>query len=119
MKNQNISEMAIQDQNGKIKGKINNIVYRESQGQQIMQIIPARVKQTYATKLSALEFGVASAQAKTLRRIFRSIYEEADGKMVGRLNAAVSACLRTDPLAVGERTLNDSDLGSLKGFQFN
>lgn len=111
--------MAIQDRNGKIKGKINNIVYRESQGQQIMQIIPARVKQTYATKLSALEFGVASAQAKTLRRVFRRVYEEADGKMAGRLNAAVAACLRTANLEVGERTLHDSDLDSLKGFQFN
>ncbi len=111
--------MAIQDRNGKIKGKINNIVYRESQGQQIMQIIPDRVKQTYATKLTALEFGVASAQAKTLRKTLRRMYEEADGKMVGRLNAAVSACLRTSPLEVGERTLHDSNLDSLKGFQFN
>ncbi len=111
--------MAIQDKNGKIRGKINNIVYRESKGQQIMQIIPARVKQTHATKLTALEFGVASAQAKTIRRALRNIYEVADGKMVGRLNAAVSACLRTGHLAVGERTLHDSNLDNLKGFQFN
>lgn len=111
--------MAIQGRNGKIKGKINNIVYRSLGGQQILQIAPSRVKQTYATKLGALEFGVASTHAKGLRMIFRKIYEESDGKMNGRLNAAVAACLRTSDKAVGERTLHDSNLDDLKGFQFN
>ncbi|MGK6350848.1 hypothetical protein [Parapedobacter sp. DT-150] len=111
--------MAIQDKNGKIRGKINNIVYRELGDKQVMQIAPARVKQTYATKLNAMEFGLASAQAKVLRRVFRGVYEEADGKMAARLTAAVAACIRTSEKDIGERNLHDADLDPLKGFKFN
>src|SRR3546814_7717000 len=66
--------MATQDKNGKIRGKINNIVYRELGDKQVMQIAPARVRQTYATKLNAMEFGLASTQAKVLRNVFRGAY---------------------------------------------
>lgn len=111
--------MAIQGRNGKLKGKINNIVYRQLGDQQILQIAPDRVKQTYATKLNALEFGLASAHGKVIRQIFRRVYEESDSKMNNRLNAAIAACLRTSDKEVGERTLHDTDLSCLKGFQFN
>jgi len=111
--------MAIQGRNGKIKGKINNIVYRRLGNQQILQIAPDRVKQTYATKLNALEFGLASAHSKVIRQIFRKVYEESDSKMNNRLNAAIAACLRSSDTEVGERTLHDTDLSCLKGFQFN
>lgn len=111
--------MAIQGRNGKIKGKINNIVYRRLGDQQILQIAPDRVKQTYATKLNALEFGLASAHGKVIRQIFQKVYEQSDGKMNNRLNAAIAACLRTSSKEIGERTLHDTDLSCLKGFQFN
>src|SRR5690606_27572750 len=111
--------MATQGKNGKIKGKINNIVYRQLGNQQVMQIAPTRVKQTYATKLNALEFGVASAHGKILRMIFQKEYEVSDGKMNGRLNAAIGACLRTADRETGERTFHDADLDNLKGFEFN
>lgn len=111
--------MAIQDRNGKIRGKINNIVYRRLGGQQILQIAPDRVKQTYATKLSALEFGLASAHGKVIRQIFQMVYEQPDGKMANRLNTAIAACLRSSNKQMGERSLHDTDLGCLKGFQFN
>ncbi|SFC15624.1 hypothetical protein SAMN05421747_105110 [Parapedobacter composti] len=111
--------MAIQGRNGKIKGKINNIVYRSYRDKQVLQILPDRVRQTYATKLAALEFGLASIQAKILRRILCNFVGEYDGKMAVRLNAAVLECLRTSQREVGERTLHDADLGGLKGFQFN
>lgn len=111
--------MAIQDKNGRIRGKINNIVYRELDDKQIMQIAPARVKQTYATKLNSMEFGLASTQAKVLRYVFRGLYEEADGKMAARLTAAVSASIRTSEKEIGERNLHDADLDPLKGFEFN
>lgn len=111
--------MAIQDKKGKIRGKINNIVYRELGDQQILQIAPARIKQTYATKLTAMEFGLASAQAGVFRYVFRDLYEKADGKMAARLTAAVSACIRTSEKEIGERDLHDADLDPLKGFVFN
>lgn len=44
--------MATQDKNGKVRGKINNVVYRELSDKQVMQIVPTRVRQTDATKLS-------------------------------------------------------------------
>src|SRR5690606_15441148 len=84
-----------------------------------MQSAPASVKQTYATKLNALEFGLASAQAKVIRYVFRGIYEEPDGKMAARLNAAVAACIRTSEKEIGERDLHEADLSALKGFEFN
>src|SRR5690606_41388060 len=111
--------MATQDKNGKIKGKFNNVVYRELDGKQVLQIAPARVKQTYATKLNALEFGLASAQASVLRNFLRRVYEEADGKMAARLTAAVAACIRASAKDIGERDLHDADLDPLKGFSFN
>ena len=111
--------MATQDRYGKIRGKINNIVYRDVGDKQVMQIAPARVRQTYATKLNALEFGLASAQAKVIRDVLRGVYEEADGKMVARLNAAVAACIRSSDRDIGDRNLHNVSLDSLKGFEFN
>src|SRR5690606_40543344 len=68
---------------------------------------------------NALEFGLASTQAKMLRRVLRNFFEEYDGKMPVRLNATVAACMRTSTKEIGERTLHDADLAPLKGFQFN
>lgn len=111
--------MATQDRHGKISGKINNIVYRDWGDKQVLQMAPAQVKQTYATKLNALEFGLASAQAKAIRDVLRGVYEEADGKMVARLNAAVAACIRSSDRDIGDRDLHYVSLDSLKGFEFN
>lgn len=111
--------MASRDNNGKIRGKIDNIVYRGYKGKQIMQIAPSRVKQTLATKLSALEFGLAAAHAKAIRSVFHNVYEAYDGNMVRRLTATIAACIRASEKAPGERDLHDADLSPLKGFVFN
>ncbi|SEL32740.1 hypothetical protein [Parapedobacter koreensis] len=111
--------MASRDKNGKIRGKIDNIVYRGYKDKQIMQISPKRVKQTLSSKLSALEFGLAARQAKFMRDVFHNVYEECDGNMVRRFTATVAACIRTAENEIGERDLHDADLGQLKGFSFN
>jgi len=111
--------MASRDKNGKIRGKIDNIVYRGYKDKQIMQIAPKRVKQTLSSKLSALEFGLAARQAKFIRSVFHNVYEECDGNMVRRLTATVAACIRTAETEIGERDLHDADLSQLKGFSFN
>ncbi len=111
--------MALRDKNGKIRGKIDNIVYRGYKDKQIMQIAPNRVKQTLATKWSALEFGLAAVRAKAMRNVFHNVYEEYDGNMVRRLTATIAACIRTSDKEPGERDLHDADLGQLKGFVFN
>ena len=113
------STMASRDKNGKIRGKIDNIVYRGYKDKQIMQIAPKRVKQTLSTKLSALEFGLAARQAKFIRHVFHNVYEECDGNMVRRLTATVAACIRTAEIEIGERDLHDADLNQLRGFSFN
>lgn len=111
--------MASRDNNGKIRGKIDNIVYRDYKGKQIMQIAPTGVKQTRATKLSALEFGLAAARAKAMRNVFHNVYEVYDGNMVRRLTATIAACIRTSDKEPGDRDLHDADLSPLKGFEFN
>lgn len=111
--------MASRDKNGKIRGKIDNIVYRGYRDKQIMQIAPKRVRQTLSTKLSALEFGLAARQAKFIRDVFHNVYEESDGNMVRRLTATVAACIRTAETEIGERDLHHADLSQLKGFSFN
>lgn len=111
--------MAIQGKNGKIHGKINNIVYRGYGDKQVIQTAPKRIKQTVATKLHALEFGLASIQAKALRDTLHHVYQERDGRMALRLNTTVAACIRTSQKEIGERDLHDADLSALNGFQFN
>ncbi|WP_353197397.1 hypothetical protein [Parapedobacter defluvii] len=111
--------MASRDKNGKIRGKIDNIVYRGYKDKQIMQIAPKRVKQTLSTKLSALEFGLAARQAKFMRKVFHNVYEECDGNMVRRFTATVATCIRTAEKEIGERDLHDADLSQLRGFSFN
>ena len=111
--------MALRDKNGKIRGKIDNIVYRGYKDKQIMQIAPKRVKQTLSTKLSALEFGLAARQAKFMRDVLHNVYEECDGNMVRRFTATVAACIRTAEKEIGERDLHDADLSQLQGFSFN
>lgn len=111
--------MAIQDRKGKIHGKLSNTVYRTAGDKQIMQVMPGRVKQTLATKLNALEFGLASTQARALREIMRHFYDECDSKMSLRLNTAVAACIRASGKEIGERDLHDADLRPLIGFPFN
>lgn len=111
--------MASRDKNGKIRGKIDNIVYRGYKDKQIMQSAPKRVRQTLATKLSAWEFGLAARHAKSIREVFHNVYEEYDGNMVRRLTAAIAACIRTSDKEPGERDLHNADLSRLKGFNFN
>jgi len=111
--------MASRDKDGKIRGKIDNIVYRGYNGKQIMQSIPNRVRQTFATKLSALEFGLAAVRAKAIRNIFDNVYEEYDGNMARRLTATIAACIRASDKEPGERDLHDANLSPLKGFVFN
>ncbi|PPL00414.1 hypothetical protein [Parapedobacter indicus] len=84
-----------------------------------MQRAPKRVNQTLATKVSALEFGLAAICAKAIREVFHNVYEEYDGYMVRRLTATIAACIRTSDNDAGARDLHDGDLSLLKGFTFN
>lgn len=108
------------ERKGALHGKINNLVYREVGEQQIVQIAPGKVKQTKPTKLAALEFGLASTQAKALRLVFKLVYEELDGRLSTRLNSTILQCMRqSKETDRGKRTLHNGNLAPLKGLQFN
>lgn len=112
--------MAKIDKKGFLHGKVGPIVYRVSRGQQIISRKPARVRQTHATKESALEFGLASSSACAIRYAFSSICFMGDQGMINRLNAAVMRCIKGNKGKMrGERDLHDGDLSQLQGFQFN
>src|SRR3546814_15608876 len=72
--------MATQDKKGKIRGKINNIVYGELGNKQVMHIAPPLVRQTYAIKVNAMELGLERTPCKVNRNVFRCAYEKADDK---------------------------------------
>lgn len=112
--------MAIIDKKGFIRGRIGNTVYRKVGDTNIIQSRPARVRQTAATKESALEFGLASSTAKVLRHMFAGLSHYADGGMINRLNNTVLNAIRNGNGATrGQRDLHQGDLSLLTGFQFN
>lgn len=67
-----------------------------------------------------MEFGLASSTAKVIRQVLDPAYSRYDGKMINRLNSAVSACIRnSSSKGRGDRDLHDGHLACLDGFQFN
>ncbi len=109
--------MAIIDTRGRLHGKIGPVVYRTVGNTNIAQIKAAKVRQTYATKESAIEFGLASNTAKVIRKALYPLTYTADGGMINRLNTAVLKCIKTaEGKEKGERDLHDADLRPLEGF---
>lgn len=111
--------MAIQHNNGKITGKVKNVVYKNRKGKQTLQGLPEKVRRTDATKLKALEFGVASRQAAILKALFASLFPYLDGNVNGRLTAAIHRCMQKSTEEFGNRLLQNSDLDPLVTFSFN
>lgn len=112
--------MAVIDKKGFIRGSIGNMVYRKVGDTNIIQSKPSRVRQSAATKESALEFGLASSSAKVLRYMFAGLSYYADGGMINRLNNTVLNAIRNGKAAPrGQRDLHQGDLSLLAGFQFN
>ncbi|ADY53096.1 hypothetical protein Pedsa_2552 [Pseudopedobacter saltans DSM 12145] len=112
--------MAIIDKKGFIRGRIGNMVYRKVGDTNIIQSRPGEVRQTAATKESALEFGLASSTAKVLRQMFTGLSHYADGSMINRLNNTVLNAIRSGTEETrGQRDLHHADLSTLIGFQFN
>ncbi|WP_207421358.1 hypothetical protein [Desertivirga brevis] len=112
--------MAILDKKGFFHGKMGNLNFRYYRGRQVVQTKSAKVKQTYASKESSLEFGLCSGSAKVIRNAFSAVISGYEGGMVNRFNSvvrnSVSACRHRER---GDRDLHDADLSYLKGFQFN
>ena len=101
--------------NNALVGAVGNICFRQSNGQNIVQIKPRDVKQTIKTKESGLSWGLASASAKQIRVAYDSMIDGLnDGKAVNRLNVAVSASEISNFSETGIYHLPE-----LSGFEFN
>jgi hypothetical protein len=115
--------MAISNINGKFKGSVGNLTYRIVNGRSIVQSKPGKgnVKQTPPTKVSAIEFSLASNRAKILRTIlYPMIQGKQDSGMINRLTVATAKVIRSNSvLAPGARDLADGNLAVLDNFEFN
>ncbi len=101
--------------NNALVGAVGNICFRQSNGQNIVQIKPRDVKQTIKTKESGISWGLASASAKQIRVAYASMIDGLyDGKAVNRLNVAVSASEISNFSETGIYHLPE-----LSGFEFN
>ncbi|PWG81427.1 hypothetical protein [Pararcticibacter amylolyticus] len=111
--------MAVIDRNGNWRGKVGNNVYRTVGSTQVVQIKPSNVRQTTATRESALEFGLASSAAMDIRYIISPAFHTTDRGMPNRLTNCIRRCMSLSGKKRGERDIHDGDVSVFKGFQFN
>lgn len=102
--------------NVQITGRIQNLVFYKMGGKYYARTIPARVKQTKATKKRATEFGKASRTGKAIRQqLFPVIPFPSDNKMQTRLVSALFQWLRSDSYDPKEPC---DQVPSVSAFQF-
>ena len=113
--------MARIDKKNILSGALGNLVFRNLDGNQIVQSHPGSVKQTKATQASGSEFRQCSHWAKLLRiGLSRFIDKQTDSYMFSRFTGAVYKAIQKNlTLPKGQRTPLNSDMSSLVGFEFN
>lgn len=111
--------MAINDKKGHVHGKIGPLVYRSNKGQQIVQSLPRKFKQTIATQLTGHEFGLASTISAAMRHVIGMIIDQSDSGMAHRFTSLIRNSLHHAEKPIGERDLHDANLKDFRGFQFN
>lgn len=106
---------------GILSGLVGNLVFRNLDGQQVVQSRPATIKQTKATKESASEFRQCSRWAKHLRMALNPLLtDETDSYMYRRWTGAVyQSLLSNTHLPKGQRTPFNCAMKDLEGFDFN
>lgn len=106
-----------------IKGKVNDMVYREYRGEQIIQSMPTIKKKnrTEGTKKAATVFGKATKLAAEIRvGLDHTSVRFYDGKMIYRLCAEVLHCLNSIKITETQSfNLKEDSFRSLVGFEFN
>jgi hypothetical protein len=100
-----------------LSGRVANVIFYEFRGIPCSRAMPAKVRQSKATKASAKQFGKASRLSKLLRSELVSVLPDPkDKKMMYRLNTALLQWLKTTgPDNSGLITR----LPFIEGFQFN
>ena len=85
-------------------GRLNNVIGYERNGVHFLRSMPARVKQTTATRQAARNFGIASRKGSLIRKAFAPHLDlRCDGAFVNRLN----------------KVLIQSGVQGIKGYRFN
>ncbi|RZK12667.1 MAG: hypothetical protein EOO46_02275 [Flavobacterium sp.] len=104
-----------------ISGTVGNLVFRNLNGRQIVQMQPQKFKQTKATMASSSEFQQCSTWAKELRMgLYPFLVNLTDSYMYRRLTGQFYNALRTNThLPKGKRTPLNANLKDLEGFEFN
>ena len=68
-------------------GKLDTVIGYERNGVHFLRSMPARVKQTTATRQAARNFGIASRKGRLIRKAFAPHLDlRCDGAFVNRLN---------------------------------
>jgi len=106
-----------------IHGKMNDSVYRELNGKQIIQSMPAteEKKRTEGTKKAATVFGKASKLAAEIRSGLHHISSQFyDGQMIARLSKEVLYSLNAAKITETQSfNFKEGSFRSLVGFEFN
>jgi hypothetical protein len=108
--------MALQ-QNIFVSGKIGNLIFYDFRGKPSVRSMPAKIKQTRATRDSAKLFGKAASIARSVRHGLLPLHSDlSDRTLMNRLNGAMLQCLKTG--IPGCKNFAE-DLPFLKGFAMN
>jgi hypothetical protein len=99
-----------------ISGKIANLIFYEFRGKECVRTMPKKVRQTKATKASALQFGKAARISRGLREgLMQVLPNVKDRRLMHRFNNVVLQSLLQNSSAKVKMPLNPADL---KGFNF-
>lgn len=106
-----------------IRGLLNDMVYREYRGVQVIQSRPhtPKKKRTEGTKKAAAVFGKASKFAALVRSAFQyATFKFYDGRMIYRFSAEILHCLNSIKDAETQTfNFKEDSFRSLAGFEFN
>lgn len=106
-----------------IKGQVNDMVYREYRGEQIVQSLPniKKKNRTEGTKKAATVFGKATKLAAEIRvGLDNTTIRFYDGRMIYRLSTEVLHCLNSVKNSETQTfNLKEDSFRSLVGFEFN
>jgi len=100
-----------------VSGRVDNVVFYKRMGTYVARSVPARVKQSAATKVRSRNFGVAAAAGKILRQLLHPVLPfPKDRSMQIRFSGAIAQWLGLSD-AVSLPATND--IPFVNGFQFN
>jgi hypothetical protein len=98
-------------------GRVGNIVYYELNGGYYLRTVPARVRQTAATKRRSSNFSFAVGASRVLRALLLpALPFPKDKKMQNRFGGAIMKWLKLQTI---KQLASDHDLPFIQNFQFN